>query len=174
MGLIGASFAGLLLPGKAIPSEPLRFPDVSVHKENGQETSLHKFYGKPLILNVWAAFCRPCIEEIPLVNKLAAAHNLLGLYMMSGGTLEEELLGLQTIKRNHAAAFQNLVVPTGSSSIINKAYVRHTSSGYLPVPTFFVLDPIGDVQHISVGTLDRNNNYARLEQAIVRLEEQYK
>lgn len=30
----------------------------------------------PLILNFWATFCKPCIEEIPHFQKLAAANNV--------------------------------------------------------------------------------------------------
>jgi thiol-disulfide isomerase/thioredoxin len=38
---------------------------------------------KILILNVWATFCKPCIEEIPTFVKFAQAHNDVQLVFLS-------------------------------------------------------------------------------------------
>ena len=34
----------------------------------GGKVSLSDFRGKPLLLNFWATWCPPCIEELPLIN----------------------------------------------------------------------------------------------------------
>lgn len=34
----------------------------------GQRLQLHSFKGHPLLINFWATWCAPCIEELPLIN----------------------------------------------------------------------------------------------------------
>jgi thiol-disulfide isomerase/thioredoxin len=35
---------------------------------DGQSTKLSQFHGKPLVINFWATWCVPCVEEMPLLN----------------------------------------------------------------------------------------------------------
>lgn len=35
---------------------------------DGQVLRLADFQGKPLVLNFWATWCTPCVEEMPLLN----------------------------------------------------------------------------------------------------------
>ncbi|MFC7536395.1 TlpA family protein disulfide reductase [Sphingomonas sp. GCM10030256] len=51
--------------GKPMPTVAFRDPD-------GQETSLAAFSGKPLLLNLWATWCAPCIKELPTLDALAS------------------------------------------------------------------------------------------------------
>jgi thiol-disulfide isomerase/thioredoxin len=47
----------------------------------------------PLVVNFWATFCKPCIEEIPHFQKLAAANNVK-LLLISLDTEEEYPKGI--------------------------------------------------------------------------------
>ena len=44
-------------------------PDFTV-KDEDHTVSLHDLKGKPVILNFWATFCLPCIEEMPSLVQL--------------------------------------------------------------------------------------------------------
>lgn len=40
--------------------------------ERGAEVSVDSFRGKVLILNLWAPWCLPCLQEMPALDRLAA------------------------------------------------------------------------------------------------------
>ncbi len=52
--------------GEAAPSVGFRDPD-------GGEVDLASFRGKPLLVNLWASWCAPCVKELPTLDRLAAA-----------------------------------------------------------------------------------------------------
>ena len=39
---------------------------------SGREVSIESFRGKTVILNLWAPWCVPCLEEMPSLDRLAA------------------------------------------------------------------------------------------------------
>ena len=43
-------------------------PSFSVTADNGRTVSASNFGGKLLVLNFWATWCPPCIEEMPSLN----------------------------------------------------------------------------------------------------------
>jgi thiol-disulfide isomerase/thioredoxin len=49
--------------GEAAPLAKFKDP-------NGGETSLTKFNGTPVLVNLWASWCAPCIAELPTLQKL--------------------------------------------------------------------------------------------------------
>lgn len=38
-------------------------------EEGGQNLSLASMRGRPLLVNFWATWCPPCVEELPLLNR---------------------------------------------------------------------------------------------------------
>ncbi len=45
--------------------------DVTLHGLNGPSRELAEYRGRPLIINVWASWCEPCIEEMASLERLA-------------------------------------------------------------------------------------------------------
>lgn len=50
--------------GEAAPTLAFQAPD-------GKPTTLAAFKGKPLLLNLWATWCAPCVREMPALDRLA-------------------------------------------------------------------------------------------------------
>ncbi len=51
--------------GTAMVDTPFQAPD-------GSTVRLKDFIGKPLLVNIWATWCAPCIVEMPMLDTLAA------------------------------------------------------------------------------------------------------
>ena len=53
-------------------------PDVSFNDPDGGEISLADFEGTPVLVNLWATWCAPCVKELPTLNALARTHDVDG------------------------------------------------------------------------------------------------
>jgi thiol-disulfide isomerase/thioredoxin len=51
--------------GKAAPAAEFNDPA-------GKPVTIAAFKGKPLLVNLWATWCAPCVKELPTLDKLAA------------------------------------------------------------------------------------------------------
>ena len=45
--------------------------EVSFQAPDGSSVMLSDFKGKPLLVNLWATWCAPCVIEMPMLDKLA-------------------------------------------------------------------------------------------------------
>lgn len=57
--------------------------DVTMRGLTGEPRALSAFRGKPLIINMWASYCSPCLSEMASLERLAKAHgkqfNVIGI-----------------------------------------------------------------------------------------------
>ncbi len=49
-------------------------PDFSLADLDGNPVRLADLEGRPVVLNFWASWCGPCVEEFPLLRDAAARH----------------------------------------------------------------------------------------------------
>jgi thiol-disulfide isomerase/thioredoxin len=49
-------------------------PDAEFNDPDGGETSMADFRGVPVLVNLWASWCAPCVKELPTLDKLARSH----------------------------------------------------------------------------------------------------
>lgn len=45
-------------------------PTAAFRDSDGRATSLARFKGRPLLVNLWATWCAPCVKELPTLNAL--------------------------------------------------------------------------------------------------------
>ena len=46
-----------------------KFRDLVFESPDGQSVSMGLLKGKPLLINFWATWCPPCVEELPLIDR---------------------------------------------------------------------------------------------------------
>jgi thiol-disulfide isomerase/thioredoxin len=57
-------------PDTSQAGKPL--PTVEIKKDDGAAAKLSDLKGKPVLVNLWATWCVPCIKELPTLDALAA------------------------------------------------------------------------------------------------------
>jgi cytochrome c biogenesis protein CcmG/thiol:disulfide interchange protein DsbE len=67
---------GLLTPALRVGD---RAPDFSLADLDGRPVRLANYAGRPVLLNFWASWCTPCVEEFPLLDAALTEHADAGL-----------------------------------------------------------------------------------------------
>lgn len=67
------------------------FPEIVATDINGKEFKLSHLKGKVVIINFWASWCEPCLEEFPSLIKLIEAKPNVHLVAFSGDHSLEDL-----------------------------------------------------------------------------------
>ncbi|HVN00982.1 MAG TPA: TlpA disulfide reductase family protein [Caulobacteraceae bacterium] len=68
-----ASLARGQMKRLAVDAKPAPAPTVTFTDAAGHPHTLAEFKGKAVVLNIWATWCAPCVEEMPTLAKLSAA-----------------------------------------------------------------------------------------------------
>lgn len=58
-------------------------PDISFVARNDQELALSTFLGRPLLIDVWATWCGPCLTALPTLNHVYSEFKSKGMEMIS-------------------------------------------------------------------------------------------
>jgi len=116
-----------LKKGDAAP--PLRLPAL-----DGGTVDVASFRGKVVVVNFWATWCPPCVEEMPSLEKLHRALGPEGLVVI-GVSVDEDEGTLRSFVQNMGVTFPTLRDPGGRGPT-----AAYRTTGF---PETFVLDPQG-------------------------------
>ena len=67
-------------------------PDFSITTDNGRAITAASFGGKLLVLNFWATWCPPCVEELPSLNEFANRFAKAGVVVLGISVDKDEKL----------------------------------------------------------------------------------
>jgi cytochrome c biogenesis protein CcmG/thiol:disulfide interchange protein DsbE len=87
VGLIAALAVALVYVVSGTLEPPIvnagdKAPRFSVTTERGKTISLNDFGGKLLVLNFWASWCPPCVEETPSLEQFAREFGPQGVVVL--------------------------------------------------------------------------------------------
>lgn len=152
-----------MAPGSAGAKDTLRAvtlgsppPDFAFDAGKGP-TRLTALAGKPVLINFWATWCMPCLDELQMFERAQREYGS----RISVVTLSNEKNGLAREYLNHHR-LQQLPLVEDVSSTIFKSYTIEE------IPVTLVLRPDGAVVYLSVGELDWVNLRTAIEAALGR------
>jgi thiol-disulfide isomerase/thioredoxin len=58
---------------------PLQMGDFAFQDGDGKTVHISDFRGRPVLLNIWATWCAPCVVELPMLNSLQAKGGTLAV-----------------------------------------------------------------------------------------------
>jgi peroxiredoxin len=131
-------------------------PGFSLPDLAGRQRSLEEFAGKVVLVTFWASWCRPCIEEIPGIRRLAEAMADQPLAVVGVNVGEGQ-------RRVQAAAGRlGITFPV----LLDRDSATFKAWGADVLPTAYVLDGFGRVRYVARGPLewDREDIIERLQQ----------
>lgn len=79
---------------------------------NTYPLTLHK--GKPLLINVWAPWCAPCVEELPELSALASSPAAKGVQFLGLGV--DNATNISDFSVKHPVSFPLLVAGTAGTA----------------------------------------------------------
>ncbi len=149
--LLAVSGTGLTAIHYGVPP-----PDFSVRTTQGTER-LSALRGKPVVINFWASWCPPCLDELPYFQRLAQRYgNRVEIVTVDW---DEDPNVAATYLRSHDL---NLPVVADRQSRIYHAY------SLSEVPDTVVLDAAGNVTYVSVGELSWTELQTAVESVLPR------
>ncbi|MBV0932422.1 TlpA disulfide reductase family protein [Marinobacterium weihaiense] len=65
----GITWGSTAIPLAQIQSSTRALPDMALMTPQGLPVNLQDFAGRPIVLNVWASWCPPCVREMPVLEQ---------------------------------------------------------------------------------------------------------
>ncbi len=157
--LLGATAAGAALLGVGAAWWRNQGPDASPATESvqgfwslqwdtpqGGKLSMQSLQGRPLLLNFWATWCAPCVEELPLINDFYRQNKTNGWQVL--GLAVDKLAPVQGFLKKMPLDF-----PVGMAGLAGAELGRGLGNvaGGLPFTVVFGAD--GEVLYRKMGRL---------------------
>ena len=61
------------VPAKTMPPSIEQLFAITLKTSTGADFAMQSLQGKPVLVNVWAPWCAPCVEELPELSAVAAS-----------------------------------------------------------------------------------------------------
>jgi peroxiredoxin len=121
-------------------------PNATFTTLNGEQMSLEKLHGKPVIVTFWATDCESCLKEIPLWLDLYSRYHARGL----------EIIGVTMYYNppNHVIEFNKLHALPYPITLDIEAKIATVFGNVKVTPTTFLLNPKGEIVWQKVGLFE--------------------
>jgi thiol-disulfide isomerase/thioredoxin len=135
----------------------LPVPQLTLVDLNGKQWSLESLRGKVVVLNFWASWCGPCVDELPVLNELAGS-TAAGELVVLGVNYKESADAIARFAHEHPFRYPILRDKSG------EAFKAWTSG---VMPTTILIDRTGRARWRVVGELAPDD--PRVRQALQKM-----
>jgi len=111
-----------------------RAPAFSVVADSGATVGVPKFGGKVLVLNFWATWCPPCVEETPSLSQFAAEFKDRGVVVLALSVDRDE------------KAYRAFLDKYKPAFLTARDFKVHADYGTFVYPESYIIDAHGKVQ----------------------------
>ena len=152
--LAAAAGAGLawwrMSPQAAAPVAQHAFWTQRFETPTGADLAMTSFAGKPLLVNFWATWCPPCVEELPLIDAFWREHASNG-YQVLALAIDQPSAVRRFLQR------QALGLPMGLAGLGGTELAKSlgNAAGGLPFSVFFNAD--GSIWRQKLGQLSSDD-----------------
>ena len=126
--------------GKGVPAPNFTLPDLG-----GKMVSLADYKGKVVLLNIWATWCPPCVEEMPSMEKLHQELKSEGFEILAVSLDVSGAKAVLPFMKKHKLSFTAL---TDTKGAIKSLYQT------IGVPESFIIDKDGIIVEKVIGPRD--------------------
>jgi len=110
-------------------SEPLRLEDIKLETLAGERINLDDYDGKTIFINFWATWCKPCLQEMPSIEKAMRMVNPDEVVFLFPSN--ETIAEISAFKEKHAFPFTYVQVK------------NLDALNFYALPTTLIFDPTG-------------------------------
>jgi len=119
-------------------------PEFRIVTDSGRTITPSNFGGKLLVLNFWASWCPPCVEETPSLNAFQQQMKSQGVVVLAVSIDANEKLYHRFIDR-YKVAFDTTRDPESNIS---------ASYGTFQIPESYIIDQSGHVREKIISNMD--------------------
>jgi thiol-disulfide isomerase/thioredoxin len=134
-------FALLVLSAPSFAAVDFMLKDV-----DGVPHKLSDYRGKWVVVNYWATWCGPCLEEIPMLDEFHARHKDKDAIVLGVNAEDIDIADLREFVDEHFITYPVLRGDTNDESPLGPIY---------GLPTTFLISPAGEIATIHLGSVTR-------------------
>jgi cytochrome c biogenesis protein CcmG/thiol:disulfide interchange protein DsbE len=108
-------------------------PEFSIATDSGRSVSLPNFGGKVLVLNFWASWCPPCVQETPSLSRFAQEYAPKGVVVLAV-SVDKDAKAYEAFLQKYHPAF-----------LTARDFKVHEDFGTYMYPETYIIDAKGRV-----------------------------
>jgi peroxiredoxin len=134
-------------------------PNFTLKNIDGKNVKLSELSGNVVLINFWASWCGPCLQEMPLLNAIHQKYEPLGFTVL-GVNVEENSANAKAFLAERGVDFPILL---DSKNQVSKLY------DVVAMPTTVVVDRDGNMRFLHQGYVPGDENeYRKMVKKLIR------